>query len=472
MTLRRCLWAALATAVCLGALALALANPAPAAARTVPRGLVDVRLSDPSSTVADRLASLNEVADKLNAKAVRLDCQWTLAEPSRGAFDDGGYLANLKAVADAAHLRGLKVTVLLYAVPRWASDAKYWGTLPSSAYPGYQPFYPVAAAHLDDLGAFAQHVATLLQGDVLGYECWNEPNLWPYLFPQRTTKDPEFAVHTYLKYLREMSAGIRAGDPGALVVGGVTAPSGNNDVYRTAPQTFARELKALGGGPLFDVYSHHPYSVGGRADRDPGLPPVHPTTTVELKNIGTLLKIFPRKPFYLTEFGFATHFSWDLGQPVTEIQQAVYLRKAYRMAAAHAQIKLLFWYLVRDVSPSGKASDPGGVYTGLERLDGAAKRAWYVFAGHNRLTLTGPALVHHGARVRLSGRLTCATVGGLRGKRLLVWRRRGGKWVVLRRLNSRAGGYYHFSIRVNATQRFKATWSGVVSSGSRRVRVS
>ena len=80
--------------------------------------------------------------------------------------------------------------MIIVYVPRWASDARYWGTLPSSQYPGYQPFYPVAAAHLDDLGSFTEHVATLLRGDVLGYECWDEPNLWPYLYPQRTPGDP------------------------------------------------------------------------------------------------------------------------------------------------------------------------------------------------------------------------------------------------------------------------------------------
>ena len=52
-----------------------------------------------------------------------------------------------------------------------------------------------------------------------------------------------------------MSAGIRAGDPQALVIGGVTAPSGANDDFRTAPQTFASELKSLGAAAYFDVYS-------------------------------------------------------------------------------------------------------------------------------------------------------------------------------------------------------------------------
>jgi hypothetical protein len=469
--MRRSLSWLLAFAALSAVVALSLAVLASASARTVLRGLADPRLTDSTVPIADRLALVDEVADKLNGRVVRLDCYWPLGEPSRAVYDDDGYLADLKTVADAAHAKGLKVIVLIVWVPRWASAATYWGDPPSSQYSGYQPFYPVAAAHLDDLGAFAEHVATLLQGDVLGYECWDEPNLWPYLYPQRTSSDPEFAAHTYLEYLCHMSAGIRAGDPGALVIGGVTAPTGANDIYRTAPQTFAAELKALGAGAYFDVYSHHPYCVGGRADLDPGLPPVHPDQTVELSNIGTLLKIFPKKPFYLTEYGFSTHFSWAFGAAVTETRQACYLRKAYRMAAAHRQIKLLLWFTDRDSSPTGRSSDPDGNYVGLRRLTGAAKPAWFAFAGGDRLTLVAPTVVRRGAWVRLHGRLTCATVGGLRGKRLVVRCRRGrGPWRVLRTVVSASGGYYHASVRVGATQRYRLTWTGVVSSPSRLVR--
>ena len=38
----------------------------------------------------------------------------------------------------------------------------------------------------------------------------------------------------------------------------------------------------------------------------PEAPPRDPTTTVNLQNLGTLLAIFPTKPFYLTEYGYQT----------------------------------------------------------------------------------------------------------------------------------------------------------------------
>ncbi len=459
----------LAALTLLAALALAPA----ARAGTVMRGMADAGFTAPSEPLAERLALVHELGVTLRGQVIRLDCEWPLGEPQRGVYDDDGYLADLKSVTDAAHAEGLKVIVLIDYVPRWASDKSYWSDPPASGYSGYQSFYPVAQASLGDLGAFTRHVAELLKDEVLGYECWDEPNLWSYIYPQRTATDGEFAAHTYLGYLSAMSAGVRAGDPGALVIAGATAPTGENDIFRTAPQTFARELKSLGAGPLFDVYSHHPYCVGGRSDLDPSLAPVNPDHTVEMANIGTLLRIFPTKPFYLTEYGFSTHFSWAFGPPVTETQQAAYLRKALAMAARHPRIKLLVWYLDRDFSPTGVTTDGNGTYTGLRRLGGAPKPAWYVFAGGDRLTLAAtPASVPRGALVRLSGRLTCAAVGGVTGKHLRLLRRRGsGAWVAVRGVTTGTDGVYSLRVRVAATGRYRLLWAGVVSSPIRLVRL-
>jgi len=443
-----------------------------ARAGTVLRGMADNRFTDYSRPLAERLALLHELRASLRGRVVRLDCDWTLAEPQRGVYDDSGYLAGLKAMTDAAHADGLKVIVLIIYVPRWASDKSYWSHPPAASFSGYQSFYPVAAGSLDDLGAFAGHVAALLKGEVLGYECWDEPNLWCYIYPQRTSTDTEFAARTYRGYLHAMSPAIKAADPGALVIGGATAPSGDNHLFRTAPQTFARQLKALGAGRYFDVYSHHPYSVGGRSDLDPALQPAHPDHTVELANIGTLLRIFPKKPYYLTEYGYSTSYSWAFGPPVTETKQAVYLRKAFAMAARHPQIKLLLWYLDRDYSPTGTTSDPNGTYTGLRRLGGSAKPAWYAFAGGDRLTLSVPATVRQDALTRLSGRLSCASVGGLKGKRVQLLRKRGGgPWTMGRGIATGTDGRFSLRLRVGATQRYRLLWPGVVSSPIRLVRV-
>jgi hypothetical protein len=108
----------------------------------------------------------------------------------------------------------------------------------------------------------------------------------------------------------------------------------------------------------------------------PGQPPNDASTTVTLFNLRTLLRVFPRKPFFITEYGYNTRPTMAFGGfAVTEKAQARYLRDAYRIAARHPQVKLLVWYLLRDAG----APTETGVYSGLRRLNGERKPAWYTF---------------------------------------------------------------------------------------------
>ncbi|HET6494848.1 MAG TPA: hypothetical protein VFH61_05735, partial [Thermoleophilia bacterium] len=95
-------------------------------------------------------------------------------------------------------------------------------------------------------------------------------------------------------------------------------------------------------------------------------------------NLRTLLRLFPKKPFYLTEYGYSTRPSAALGGfSVSGRAQARYLREAYRLATSYRQVKLLVWFLLRDQKPM---SGPGtGVYSGLRRTNGERKPAWYAF---------------------------------------------------------------------------------------------
>jgi hypothetical protein len=223
---------------------------------------------------------------------------------------------------------------------------------------------------------------------VQALECWNEPNLWTFLYPQRTASDPYFGARSYLRMLRAFQAGVRRSGMDVQVVAGATAPVGLNDVYRTSPQRFARFLRRAGAARLFDVYSHHPYTPGGSVSAAPGRPPNDPSTTVTLYNLRALLRVFPRKPFYLTEYGYCTQSSLAFGGfAVSEAQQARYLTRAFHMAGTHRQVKVMIWFLLRDQRPY---AGPGtGVYSGLRRVDGSRKPAWYAFRALQRRT-AGP----------------------------------------------------------------------------------
>ena len=247
------------------------------------------------------------------------------------------------------HAAGVKIILTTCDAPAWAQDSSLWKRPPAGYARGPQSFYAVRRGALDEYGDLAEFLARRYKRRVQALECWNEPNLWSYIYPQRTAGDAYFGARTYLRMLRAFHAGAHRARTGVRVIAGATSPVGLNDVYRTSPQRFARFLRRAGASRHFDVYSHHPYTPGGSLYAAPGQPPNDPSTTVTLGNLRTLLRVFPRKPFYLTEYGYSTKPTQAFGGfAVSETKQARYLRQAYRVAASHRQVKLLVWFLLRD----------------------------------------------------------------------------------------------------------------------------
>jgi hypothetical protein len=118
---------------------------------------------------------------------------------------------------------------------------------------------------------------------------------------------------------------------------------------------------------------------GGTADPAPGARPRDPQTTVTLANLGSLLKVFSGKPFYLTEYGYNTRASVYFGSlVVSQSVQARHLKSAFSLARKHRQVKMMVWYLLYDWRPvSGPARY--GIYTGLRTASGDRKPAWSAF---------------------------------------------------------------------------------------------
>jgi hypothetical protein len=146
----------------------------------------------------------------------------------------------------------------------------------------------------------------------------------------------------------------------------------------SSPQSFATFLRNNGAGKYFDGYSHHPYAVIGTTHTKPNQVPNDPQHTVTLGNINTLLKIFPGKAFYLTEYGYATRTNLTFGVKVTQAVQTQYLTKAYAMVNSNPRIVCLVWYLVSDWPGDPKHAGTG-VYTGLISLTGAHKQSFAAF---------------------------------------------------------------------------------------------
>lgn len=417
-------------------------------------------------------AVVAEFADDLGAEVVRVNVCWSDAEQAPGVYDEDYIGGAVSAVAET-RARGMQALVVVWETPRWASDRALWGRpAPGDEAGVYHTYYPPALDSLDELQDFMRELAGRMQGQVLAYSCWVEPNLWTYLYPQRTADDAAFAARRYARMLAAFWRGVRAGDPAAAVVAGETAPTGDDSRLRTSPERFARQLARQGAGQFFDVYAHHPYPTAGNPRIKPSALPRDPDHTVWLANLGRLLRVFPGKPFYLTEFAYATSYSLLFGVWVSEPRQAAYLREAFKVAARYDRVRMLVWFPRADWSATGSYDDRLGHYCGLVRLDARRKRAYYAFAGGNQLTLDDPGRVPRGGVVRLRGTLSSARLGTLPGKDLEVLARRPGhSWVVVAHVRTRDAGTYSVGLRTWASAQWKVRWRGVVASPRRWVLV-
>jgi len=451
------------------AVALILVGAAGVAdARVLPRGMCQPANPTLYDDPPARTAFINDIRTNLRASWVRFEVFWSHGEPSPGTYDET-YLGNVAATIAEARAAGLKVVVTVFKVPKWASQKDLWDApAPGVAKGEYRDFYLPDKSSLDGFQAFMSHLAGLLGSDVAAYECWNEPNLWMFLAPQKRGGDTKYAARRYRDMLKHFRAGVKAAAPQALIVGGAFGPYGPNDRWRTSPQRFARQLKYLGAARYFDVLSHHPYQAGVSHRYAPDRLPRWPKRSVSLRNLNVLLKLFPGKPVYLTEYGYNTRDCPGIGRGVGAVRQADYLRKAYAYAARYSRVKMMIWYLQRDA----------GIWsTGLRTATGTKKPSWYTFSRYTKIGLKASRTrAPRGGRVKLTGVVRWTPRGGptrtVAGKRLVLERKVGsGPWRRVRTLRCKSNGWFVTYVRPKRTTRYRVRWLGVTGSATRRVVV-
>ena len=465
----------------------ALLSPPPASAACA-RGIVDNRLEFSNQVDLPSVPGLVDAMGPsgLNATWTRVLVRWSYLQPKApgvayaGDADHDGYddhyLTELDTVVKAFQDQGIKVILTGSDVPKWAANPKY---IRKGRYTNAVPL--VGSTKV--IKAFQQFGHFLVQHfkqyDVHHFEVWNEPNLATGIWPQ-TIRKKHIGPDAYLKMLKAFWTGAKKADRHSVVIGGATSRFGSpgNDDGSTSPQWFAKYLKDHGAARWFDAYSHHPYTKRG-SNPVPSVPPKEAGKAVTLGNISVLLKLFPTKPFYLTEFCYSTV------QPpqrdafvvaVSRADQARYLRQAYDLASRYKQIKVMLWFLVKDWQ---SGTDPDlGVFTGLVDQSDQRKPAWYAFVGGNKLTAAASAA--SGSTFTVSGTLTTRDVPDAMdvpgaGFPVLLQRRSlaGGKWstVTTPAATTDAGGAYSFSVTQTAGSQYRVVWDGVCESAPLSVRL-
>lgn len=298
----------------------------------------------------------DEVLDRIErsgARWVRLDVGWAMLQPRPGALDEDWAVPLLDEVMDQLRERDLKVLVMFWLTPTWASSEPDEFT---AQYTSPDDPADYAAA----LGRVAQR-----WGDVVdAYEVWNEPNL--EVFYHGT--DPE----TYADLLCATYPVVRREDPDARVVFGGLMYNDDDWLQRAYD---------AGAGGCFDVMSVHSYQAP--ADAPPSV--VDDGEVWNLRNLDevrdTMVENGDRLPVWITEFGWSVHGNDSETEPwrrgVDEPTQARYAAEALTLLAKEfPYVKAAFWYKDAINDESTDLHQEGYAMLDEERRP---REVWHVF---------------------------------------------------------------------------------------------
>ncbi|MEV7430519.1 cellulase family glycosylhydrolase [Nocardioides sp. NPDC092400] len=333
--------AAVSTAVALGGAAVAV-REAPEPAGTSSSPAVTTRVADRGGerpdpadlprlgvqfhgtwthyTRRERAVVLDRI-ERSGATWVRLDVGWSMLQPKRGSYDREWGVKRVDGVMDQLRRRGLKVLVMFWLTPDWATREDD---------PVLAQYTPPDRTrdYTEALGWAARR-----WGDVVdAWEIWNEPNLESFFIGT----DPA----AYTRILCRAYPVVRRNDPGARVVfGGLMY---NDDAW------LERAYDA-GVGGCFDVMAVHSYQAP--ADAPPGAADDGEVWSLAHLDAvrATMREHGDRLPVWITEFGWSVHRNETDTEPwrrgVTRKQQAAYGAQALKiMARDFPYVTAAFWY--------------------------------------------------------------------------------------------------------------------------------
>ena len=330
---------------------------------------------DPSLRWRDDRAAVFDQAQQADASIVRTTVYWSRIAPLKPAqaanpFDASYRFDDLDEFVRNAQLRGIEVMLTIWGTPSWANGGRGENRAPT---------------RMQDLQSFAQALSARYSGRYPGFPfvhfftIWNEPNLGQFLSPTFNSNGKPVSPFIYANIYRAAYAGVKAGNPRALVGAGETSPRGRDRPSPSpgklqdslSPGTFARLLAQSRPRIKFDAWAHHPYStLGASPNQRYRFPNVNLSTlsTFEQK----LDQWFGRKnvPIWITEYGFETRPGEPKG--ISVAQQASYMRTAVRHAESDPRIDVFIWFILRD--------DPTSTWqSGLLNESGQRKPAFAVF---------------------------------------------------------------------------------------------
>ena len=305
-------------------------------------------------------AQIDQQLDQMQALGVnnvRVLIPWAGVEPVQGYYD----WSTTDYTINAADARGMGVLGVLNSSPPWAVN------------PGV-PAISGAPASPAQYGDFAGLVAQRYAGKVGAYEVWNEPNGQTYYAPK-----PDPAGYTQL--LKAAYPEIKAADPNATVIGGVTGAVIDYGDFTMNPVTFVKGVYAAGGEGYFDALSYHPYNYGTPFSQGAALPDSPLNQLTAMRDL-MVANGDANKEIWATEYGEPTSVA-------TDAQQAAFLQDMLTTWPTLGYTGPTFIHTLTD--PSTGSTNPEDTL-GVIRSDGTLKPAAYVIAQLAAQRNTTPAM--------------------------------------------------------------------------------
>ena len=358
------------------AAALAAGAALPAMGMGAAIGLQDDRMaaSQPQD-IPGRIALVKATGTQV----LRIDLFWATAAPTRPAnATDHLDPAYNWAWADAALCgtikAGIQPIVTTWNAPGWATGGKLgvkgvvWNSKAPTNPQDYADFMSALATRYNGV--------TQIPGqgtcNVKFYEIWNEPNLQIYLYPQYSGKKVASSPK-YVKMANLAVPAIKAANPRAVPITGVTGPKGKSDQSGRGTLDWIKDLKKY-GLKAGSQYSQHIY---------PAVPPLKKTTIFPawdtLDEVVAEVNKLPggkSKKIYITEASYTTARTPYRKVAFTLAQQATYMKDIFKVPFVKSpRVPVVIWFqYVDNVNwPGGITFDAGGQKPSYRSFQGLVK---------------------------------------------------------------------------------------------------
>jgi hypothetical protein len=260
----------------------------------------------------------------------RVDAAWADTEPQEGKYSMAK-LNRLDLIIDQAEKNGMKVYLILFSTPQWASEK-----------PEDKDFWAYAPKDISKWSHYVKYIAQRYKGRITYWEIGNEID-WEFW----RSDLPKFA-----EYLKVAYKALKQVDPDNKVIMSGLAFDGTY-VWRVlmpgADEYVLQKLYDAGVKDYFDIFAIHPYAHCMEDHIIKSLDSVNNSCKIMKANGDS------NKPIWITELGAA---SSTLGSPE---KQAVYLEKVYTQLIKHPKIEKIFWYNFRNKVTGGELEDGLGI---------------------------------------------------------------------------------------------------------------